>query len=248
MRDFRGGNNATGCVGKRKVSGMVDEEKKAPAGGGEKKAKIIIDEREGSEFGRLLAGHGAEIEWKTLSVGDFVLSERLVAERKTRADFENSIIDGRLFEQAKRLGESYERAVVIVEGEESSGRVKKESLLGAYSSLVADFGLAVFFTRNSEKTCELLFALAKHEQLAKKVQMRVMEKPKCLTVSDYQKAIIECLPGIGPETARKLLAYFGTPQNVLTADEKKLCEVEGVGKKRAKMLRSVLEGVWKEEE
>lgn len=210
--------------------------------------KIVIDEREGSDFGRLLAARGAGIEWKTLSVGDFVLSDRLVAERKTRADFENSIIDGRLFSQAARLREGYERAVVIVEGEEASGRVKKESLLGAYSSLVADFGLAIFFTRNSEKTCELLFALAQHEQCAKKRELRVMEKPKMLTVSDYQMGIIECLPGVGPGTARKLLAYFGTPQNVICADEKKLCEVEGVGKKRAKMIRNVLEGVWKEEE
>lgn len=208
--------------------------------------KIVIDEREEGEFGRLLAKMGAEIEWKTLSVGDFVLSERLVAERKTRSDFEASIIDGRLFEQAKRLGESYAKAVVIVEGEEGVGRVSREAILGAYGAIVADFGLAMFFTRNPERTCELVYALARHEQCARKVQMRVMSKPKCLTIGDYQKAIIECLPGVGPETARRLLVHFGTPENVLCAKEKKLSEVDGLGKKKAKMIRSVLEAVWKE--
>jgi len=205
--------------------------------------KIVIDERESSEFGRMLAKFGAEIEWKTLSVGDFVLSERLVAERKTRADFEASIIDGRLFEQAKRLGESYDHAVIIVEGEEGAGRVSREALLGAYGAIVADFGLAMFFTRNGERTCELLYALARHEQCAKKVALRVMAKPKCLSVGDYQKAIIECLPGIGPETAKKLLRYFGSVENVVAADEKKLSEVDGIGEKKAKMIRSVLGGV-----
>lgn len=209
--------------------------------------KIIIDKRESGEFGRSLAMLGSEVEWQALSVGDFVLSERLVAERKTRADFEASIVDGRLFEQAKRLAEGYARAVIVVEGEEGAGRVSREALLGAYGAIVADFGLAMFFTRNSERTCELLYALARHEQCARKVEMRVMAKPKCLTVSDYQRALIECLPGIGPNTARKLLGHFGTPENVLCAGEAKLSEVEGIGKKRAKMIRSVLEGVWKEE-
>ncbi len=210
----------------------------------EKQPKIIIDKREGAEFGRLLAMRGAEVEWQNLSVGDFVLSGRLVAERKTRADFEASIIDGRLFEQAKRLGEGYARAVVIIEGEEGAGRGSREAILGAYAALIADFGLAVFFTRNNERTAELVYALAKHEQCARKVKMRVRAKPKRLSVAQEQLAIVEGLPGIGPETARNLLRQFGSVAGIFSAGEKELKEADGIGKKRAKIIRAVLEKAW----
>lgn len=205
---------------------------------------IAVDERENRRYDELLKKLGAQVKRQTLSIADFVLSSRLAAERKSREDFEASIIDGRLFEQARRLAETYERAVVVVEGSEGAGRISRAALLGAYSSLVADFGLSLFFTRNEEGTAELLFALARHEQAGKKRQMRVMAKPKALTLSDSQKAVIEVLPGCGPKGAERLLSYFGSPINVLTSDEKKLQEVEGMGPKKAKLIRRVLDSVY----
>jgi Fanconi anemia group M protein len=207
--------------------------------------------RESEEYGYLLSAAGCVVERQTLSVGDFVLSERLVAERKSRADFESSIIDGRLFEQAQRLTKAYQRAVVVVEGERAdgseagkTGRINRRALLGAYSSLVSDFGISLFFTRNPEATAELLAAMAHHEQVARKSPMRVMAKPKALGVEQYQRAIIEVLPGVGPQMAKALLRHFGSPAQVLAADEKALQEVEGMGPKRAKLIRRMLDSVW----
>lgn len=218
---------------------------KAPA-----RARIVIDERESKEYDRLLAAAECACERQTLSVGDFVLSSRLVAERKGRADFEASIVDGRLFEQAQRLVQSYQRVVVVVEGEREgsetgrTGRVSRAALLGAYGALVADFGISLFFTKNPSGTAELLSSLAKHEQLARKLELRVMAKPKCLTIGQFQRALIECLPQVGPAMAKKLLAHFGTPANIILADEKKLMEVEGMGAKKAKQIRRVLDSVF----
>lgn len=232
----------------------MDDTGTIPEAKPERRARIVIDQRESREYDGLLAQSGCEPERQTLTVGDFVLSERLVAERKSRGDFEASIIDGRLFEQAARLTTSYARAVLVVEGERGAGeegrtgRVSRAALLGAYGALAADFGLTLFFTKNAAGTAELLAALARHEQLARKAQLRVMAKPKSLTVAQYQRAMVECLPGVGPAMARKLLAHFGTPLNVLSADEAKLREVEGMGPKKAKMIRNVLDGVYSIEE
>lgn len=208
------------------------------------RAKIIIDMRESQNYDELLSNFDIECARQQLSVGDFILSEKLVAERKSRPDFEASIIDGRLLEQASRLSGSYARAVLIVEGEGSEQRVDRRALFGAYCSLVSDFGISLFFTKNAKGTAELLSSMAKHEQLAKKTQLRVFSKKKCLSVEQFQLGLIESLPMVGPKMARKLLAHFGTPANILIADEKKLSEVDGFGLKKAKMLRNVLDSVY----
>ncbi len=228
-----------------------------------KQATIIIDERESREYDSLLTAAGCETLRQTLSIGDFILSEKLAAERKSRADFEASIIDGRLFEQAARLAATYARVVLIVEGEREresgegqspssaknlrTGRVGRSALLGAYSALVSDMGISLFFTKNPAATAELLAALARHDQLAKKVPLRVMAKQKSLTLEQSQRAMIEALPGIGPQMARRLLAHFGTPSRVFSSNVKELEEVQGLGPKKARQIRLVLDSTWEKQ-
>lgn len=209
------------------------------------KAKIVIDHREDEQFDKLLQQDGAFVERQQLSVGDFICSARCIVERKTRNDFEASIVDGRLFSQLKHLLENYPRCIVIVEGEESSGQLSKEALLGAYTSLVTDFGISLFFTRNKEKTAELIYAIAKHEQLAKKQPMRIYAKRKALTLAQTQRSIVEMLPMVGPKLAKTLLEHFGNIENIVHANERELSEVEGLGKKRAKAIHNVLTGHYK---
>jgi Fanconi anemia group M protein len=201
--------------------------------------EIYADEREPDAI-RALSDLGALVHRKALPVADFVLSGRTAAERKTRHDFEQSVFDGRLFDQAKRLTEAYERVVLIVEGEEDAGRMHRNALLGAYSSLITDYGISLFFTQDIDATAELLFAIAKHEQLAKKQPLRVYARRKALTLSDQQKGIIESLPNVGPKLASELLDYFGNVENVMTAPESELAQVGRLGEKRAKSLRKVV--------
>ena len=209
---------------------------------------LVIDHRESAEFDKAFGSLGAEVERKQLEVGDFICSERLVVERKTRADFESSIIDGRLFAQLKNLSENYPRVAIIVEGETTEGRVSKEALLGAYAAVVSDFGASLFFTRSMEKTSELVFALAKHEQRDGKQMMRVFAKRKTLTASANQRAMIEMLPMVGPKLAKSLLTHFKNIENLVNASEEELKKVEGMGEKRAKAIRSIIENSYDEEE
>ncbi len=201
------------------------------------KAVIAMDNREDSLFRDLLESHGAEIQISTLPVGDFICSDRAVVERKSRTDFESSVIDGRLFDQLARLSSAYSRVILIVEGTESPGMLKKPSLLGAYSSILTDYGAGVFFTRSPESTAELIYAIAKHEQLMEKRPLRVSGKPKGKTLAKNQLAIVEMLPLVGPKMARTLLMNFGTIENIVTATEEELLQIEGLGKKKAHLLR-----------
>jgi len=207
----------------------------------ERRVRIAVDKRE-EGFAGLLRGLGADVEECSLAVADFICSERVAVERKTRADFEKSVIDMRLFEQLKRLGESYPRVVLAVEGEGGAGMLSRESLMGAYSSVLADFGASIFFTRNAEKTAELVFSIAKHEQLAGKKPMRVCGARKGLTLAQNQKAIVEMLPMVGPKIAEALLEHFGSVWGVFNASEEELLGVEGMGKKRARAIRNAIDG------
>jgi Fanconi anemia group M protein len=207
----------------------------------EGKVRIAVDKREAG-FAELFKSLGAEVEEATLPVADFICSERVAVERKTRDDFEKSVMDMRLFEQLKRLKESYPRVVVVVEGEGNSGMLSKESLMGAYSSVLADFGASVFFTRSPEKTAELVFYISKHEQLAEKKPMRITGARKGLTIAQNQKAIVEMLPMVGPKIADSLLEHFGSVWNVFNASEEELLKVEKLGEKRARAIRNTIDG------
>ncbi len=209
------------------------------------KPKIIVDHRESIEFDQFLESYGALIERSQLAVGDFVCSARCIVERKTRDDFEASIIDGRLFSQLPHLVENYERVIIIIEGESNADRLKKESLLGAYASVITDFGVALFFTKNMEKTAEVVAAIAKHEQIAKKHPMRLYARKKAFTLAQMQRAIVESFPMIGPKKAKLLLEHFKSIEQISVASEQQLKEV--IGPKRAKIVKNVLQNFYAED-
>jgi ERCC4-type nuclease len=208
---------------------------------GEKKPKIVADAREPDSVCDSLEALGAEVEVRQLEIGDYLLSDRLVVERKTRADFESSIFDGRLFSQAASLVEAMPRVVLIVEGDApGESHLSRQALLGAYASLISDFGCALFFTRTPSATAEMLFSLACHEQLAKSRAQPVYAKRKARSVSDQKRAVVESLPGVGPTLAEALLKYFDTVENVMGAPESELLQVGKIGKKKASELRKLL--------
>jgi len=207
----------------------------------DKKAKIIIDAREPSEYASLLQECGLLTERKTLSIGDFILSERTAAERKSRADFEASIIDGRLFEQLSRLSATYEKFLLIVEGDAPNSRLSRNALLGAYSCALCDFGASIFFTKTKKATAQLLSSVAKYEQISKKSTLRVHARKKALTLPKMQQALIEALPNTGPAMAHALLSYFKTPAKVLEASEEELLSVPRMGGQKAKAIKNILE-------
>lgn len=206
------------------------------------KVKIIIDHRESEQFDEYLEEMGAVVKRQALDLGDFVCSSKLVIERKTRADFESSIIDGRLFSQLHHLSSNYPAVVIVVEGPKSEApeRIRREALLGAYATIMADYGASLIFTRNIRGTAELVYAIGKHEQLARKHPLRVFAKRKTLTPSQTQRSVIEMFPMVGPKLAQALLIHFGNVESIVNASEKELLEVPGMGKKRAKVIKALL--------
>lgn len=209
--------------------------------------KIVIDDRENEEFEKLLSNLSAKVEVKRLEVGDFICSENTIIERKTRNDFESSIIDKRLFLQLQNLKENYKNVVIIIEGESSADIISREALMGSYAFLVTN-GIGLFFTRNPESTAEIIYSIAKHEQIAKKVPFSISAKRKTHNLSQTQRSIVESFPMIGPKLAKALLEEFGSLKAAINAKEEDLLNIEKVGKKKAKTFRNTVESEYKSEE
>jgi Fanconi anemia group M protein len=204
---------------------------------------VVADSRElGALVTRELAKLGVLVKSETLQVGDFVLSDRVVVERKEVDDFASSIIDGRLFEQAVKLKDAYAKPIIVVEGETltGSGRVRPEAMMGAYASILIDYGIPIVWTQKPAETAQILFAISRREQVQEKRSPRIMTIAKPTTLQQQQEFIISSLPNIDNTRAKKLLTTFHTPQRVFQASKAELMNVPGIGEKISEEVRRVL--------
>ncbi|MEM3712536.1 MAG: ERCC4 domain-containing protein [Thermoproteota archaeon] len=220
--------------------------------GGEGKVSIIVDSRESnSPVVDELARLGAKIILSQLDIGDYVLSERICVERKTVNDFASSIIDSRLFQQAKFMADSYEIPILLIEGKDiyaPLSNIRQSSIKGALAAVITGYRMVLLWSRDPKESAELLYAIASREQkeLKKRLQVRGEKKPE--SIADQQVFLLSGLPLIERSTAIKLLKYFKTPLRVFTASEQELQQVEGIGDVKARRVREILTREFNEEE
>ena len=203
--------------------------------------RILFDLREQSGgVVRHLHEMGAQLEGRQMEVGDFVLSDRVVVERKGAADFVDSLLDGRLFEQLRQL-KAYPRPFLVIEGVSLHGHrnVAPEAVMGAVAAIVVDHGIPVLQTRDGLETARFLHAAAKREQdrEGRKIALR---PAKPAELPELQRFLVEGLPGISATLAERLLQHFGSPERVFAATATELAEVEGIGGQKASEVRRVL--------
>ncbi|WP_276299551.1 DEAD/DEAH box helicase [Halorussus lipolyticus] len=208
--------------------------------------EIVADQRElDSTIARdLSTREGIETRLETLSVGDYVLSDRVVVERKSVGDFLDTLTGGdrSMFEQVGDATRHYARPVVILEGgglyEERN--VHPNAIRGALSSLAVDFGASVLRTEDEDDTTDLLEVIATREQEADDREVSVHGEKASKTLAEQQEYVVSSIADIGPVTARSLLEKFRTVEAVMTAREDDLLEVQGVGEVTAERIRDVI--------
>lgn len=204
---------------------------------------VFADSREGnSKVIRHLSEMEIDVQIRSMAVGDYQVSDEVVIERKTAKDFVDSIIDKRLFKQARELSEEFKRPLLILEGDDIyNGMLHPNAVRGTIAAIAIDFGISIIPTRNSEDTAAMIKRIAVREQSGDKVNIQIRTDKKPTSLWEQQLFIIESLPNIGPVNAKNLLKHFGTVENVIKATESELQEVEGIGKKTAKNIRKVVE-------
>lgn len=189
----------------------------------------------------ILHDKGVDVRLLDLEIGDFVVSDAVCIERKTFNDFVSSVIDGRLFQQAKRMKENYEKPIVIIEGEQNWRKINPNALKAAIASLIVDFEVYVLQTRNQSETANVIYWLAKREQDERNKKVVFKKRVRKPTdVKKLQEYIVSSLPGVSNVLARRLLERFGSVEKIFRVSENELMKVEGIGKKLAEQIRNIV--------
>ncbi|MFO1532889.1 MAG: ERCC4 domain-containing protein, partial [Thermoplasmatota archaeon] len=216
----------------------------APLGPG---PRIIFDlrEQQGAVV-RHLHELGAQLEGRQLDIGDFILSDRVAVERKSCADFVDSLVDGRLFEQLRAL-HAYPRPFLVLEGESLHGHrnVSVEAIMGALAAVTVDHGIPVLQVREPLDTARFAYAVAKREQTKEQRKLAVRPVKPTMTDAERQAYLLAGLPGVSDTLAERLLDRFGSVAAALAAPVTELAEVEGVGPQKASEVRRILDLAWR---
>jgi ERCC4-type nuclease len=179
------------------------------------------------------------IQVERLTVGDYLIDDSLLFERKTLMDLAASIKDGRLFAQAERLASAGPRGALILEGtakDLTESRMRREAIQGALVTLTLFFGLPLLRARDPDESARLmLFAARQQRSFARGAIPRHGERPR--GKARLQNHILQGLPRIGPERAKRLIEHFGSIEAVIAADAQALTAVPGIGDSIAETIR-----------
>ena len=205
---------------------------------------VIVDDRESkSEVIKFLSEtKNVSVDIKRLSLGDYLVDNRLIFERKTLNDFALSIIDGRLFSQAIRLASSKYNSVLLLEGtgkELTETGIRREAMQGALIAVSIVLGIPVLRSKSPSESAQLiLYAARQIKSLARGAVQRHGRRPK--GKRKKQLFILQGLPGIGSERAARLLNEFGSVEAIITATSEELQSVEGIGENIAERIKWVI--------
>jgi ERCC4-related helicase/ERCC4-type nuclease len=200
---------------------------------------ITIDHREAnSTLPAMLKLHGHQISMEHLTVGDIRISDRILIERKSARDLVDSLIDGRLIHQARRLCSAAPRPLIIVESNETQ-RVHPNAVHGAMAWITLDLGLPVVMTGSPEQTARFVSIAAKREARVLDLLMtHVRRKPKDAEKSALSAASSEIMSIINGEADEGLLSKKWSDE-VLVKRAKILAELPGIGAVTAKKIMAV---------
>ncbi len=193
---------------------------------------LIVDVRETREqHVDILKKLGYEVGIEQLPTGDFLLPGDLIIERKEIYDFQESVIDGRLFEQATRM-KSFKKQLFIVEGAVEQLRISRAAFNSAILSIMVDFSIPIIFTNDMKETCDVISLLIKRAKSRKDKMISIKNKVKFPRDDPFMAkvAFISALPGVNVKTATKLLEEFKSIKNITCASEKEFLKIRGIGK------------------
>jgi DNA excision repair protein ERCC-4 len=211
------------------------------------KINVIADDREvpSGVPNLLFSTPGIEMSLGRLPLGDYLVNERIIFERKTLLDLVASITDGRLFRQGHRLANSRLQSVLILEGtgaDLSGCHMRREAIQGALITLTIGFGIPLLRSTGPEETVRLMLYAARQFDTARvhRAFPRHFVGGRPNGKHKRQLHILQGLPGIGPERAQRLLDRFTTVQAVLNATVAELIETDTIGEQTARSIRAAV--------
>ena len=214
------------------------------------KVNLKIDFREQrsgivEEIGKL--ADKISFELITLPVGDYLIEDKIIIERKTLSDFLVSIKNGRIFQQAYRIAQSGKNGLIILEGDKSmvdSSSMSRKAVQGALIHLEVFVGIPVIRSLNVQETATLMVDILHQCQQQQLPRLKhIISGSPGIQINKKQRQklfLIQNLPGIGTKKGLALLKSFSTIENILNTSQVDLMKVKGIGKKLAERVYVIL--------
>lgn len=200
-----------------------------------------------------------DVSVRQLPIGDFIFDKKIVYEWKTASDMIQSIMDGRVFKQAKRMRQ-YPYHYVIVVGnvfDEIKARYsdwenphyaryrKKGQKTFSVNNYIG--GLATLYEQDSvihvenEHQAFTIMYYMSQNILKKDKQAKEVDKPVC-KMTDAVSTFLCCIDGISVKTALLIKNHLKleTLEDLLEVTYLDLISIKGVGKVTAKKVMGEL--------
>jgi Fanconi anemia group M protein len=228
-------------LAKKMTKNKIRVQKTLPTG----KVTVFVDHRERqSNVARILEKKDISVKEVQLDVADYIISDRIGIERKTTQDLLNSVINQRLFDQLSRLSESYDKPVLLIEGDPkelyTARDMHENTIRGVLSSIAIDYGVPIIWTENPMETAAMVYWIAYREQVAEKREPQIRACKRTTERPKMQEFLVAGLPHINSKLSKRLLNHFKTPAEIFSASEEKLMEVNGMGKEKVKKVFDLL--------
>lgn len=208
---------------------------------------IVIDSREPNKIETALKGSKIKIEKDFLEVGDYLLPNDYVIERKQGLDFINSVKSNRLYNQLYNLCEYKHPILVIIENNIwkdfyfTKGNYIHKSYVGTLTTLTAKYPNLKIIQLDSEGMF-IDYLKSLHKKITGDGHS---ERPapmfrKAVSINERKENALTCIEGVGMKMSKKLLKQFGSISNIANAREDDMLKIEKLGKKTIKNIKETL--------
>ena len=188
---------------------------------------------------------GLEVEICELEIGDYIFDNKVCYEFKTTADFVASIQDGRVFNQAINMAETYPYNFVIIQGDDHS-RAKAIAMsrnyqeityygyLGAIASLNRFVTVIESYSPFINEAYYRMLINAKKSLNTKPIVKKFPRKEK----NPAFNWLCYCCYGINHKRASDIVRtlHLKTMEDLLYLDYDKLTSIDGIGSKMANRI------------
>mgnify|MGYP003114395107 FL=1 len=216
------------------------------------KPQLIIDSNERGTLcesvERKAAKSGLTVARQALVVGDYLLGGACV-EAKSISDLFQSSHSGHLWRQLDNMDANYERFFIVIHGtiekyvaiarkngkKVTYSRVQSE-LTGTIARLMSDFDCQVFYTPNTSEAA--MFITKLHDKLHKPASKHGAQALRRVSSNDIRLDVLLSIPGIGLETAEKMLDKCGSIEEMCFPESLK--SIKGLGDTRRSLVVNVL--------
>jgi Fanconi anemia group M protein len=156
------------------------------------------------------------------------------------------MINKRLINQLKEL-QQYPKRLLIIEGldeqelyaERNISSLHPNAIRGFLLSILLSYNVPIIFSKDYKDTAQFILLLAKRK--ARPASLNVNKR--FLDNNERLQFILEGFPGIGPQTAKKILNKYKSLKNIANVEEEELKKLIG---KKAEIFKKILNFEYKE--